>query len=132
MKVALTVIAGLSMVVPAASGAAVSSSARWTATMAVPTHTPRAGRDWPVKIVAKTAGGRRLRGSIQYKFIFGGQIVSTAGCHPSRPDPCPFFGTYRDVVRWPARSEGYRLTFRAVVKTRLGTKNLDWWVKVRP
>ncbi|HEY2601800.1 MAG TPA: hypothetical protein VGI67_09605 [Thermoleophilaceae bacterium] len=105
-------------------------AAGWSAKMTVPTHTPKARKAWPVKIVARS-GGKNLKGTVQYHFIYKGQVVSTAGCIPTKPDPCPFNGTYKDVVRWPVRSAGIRLTFQATVKTKLGTKNLDWWVKVR-
>ena len=115
----------------AGAGSRAHASANWTARMTVPTHTPKARKDWPVRIVARTAAGKLLRGTVQYHFIYRGQVVSTAGCIPNKPDPCPFNGTYRDVVRWPRRSIGIRLTFQASVKTRLGTKNLNWWVRVR-
>jgi hypothetical protein len=115
----------------AGAGPEAHKSARWTAKMTVPTHTPKARKAWPVKIVARTASGRRLRGTVQYHFIYRGQVVSTAGCIAGKPDPCPFNGTYRDVVRWPVRAVGIRLTFQATVRTKLGTKNLNWWVKVR-
>lgn len=118
-------------VAPSALGSGAHASAKWTAKMTVPTHTPKAREAWPVKIVVKTAGGKKLRGTVQYHFLLMGQVVSTAGCHLNKPDPCPFNGTYRDVVRWPVRAVGHRLTFQATVKTKLGTKNLNWWVQVR-
>jgi hypothetical protein len=118
-------------VAPGALGSGAHSSANWTAKMTVPTHTPKARKPWPVKIVAKTGGGRKLRGTVQYHFIFMGQVVSSAGCNPKKPDPCPFNGTYRDVVRWPVKAVGHRLTFQATVKTRLGSKNINWWVQVK-
>lgn len=99
--------------------------------MTVPTHRPVARKPWPVKIVVKTASGKKLRGTVQYHFLSMGQLVATAGCRVNKPDPCPFNGTYRDVVRWPVRSVGIPLTFQASVKTKLGTKNINWWVKVR-
>jgi hypothetical protein len=111
---------------------ATSAANGWTAKMTVPTHTPKARAKWPVKIVVKTTSGRRLSGTVQYHFLFGGQVVSTQGCHPNRPDPCSFKGgVYRDLIRWPKRSAGYKITFQATVKTKLGTKNLNYWVKVR-
>jgi hypothetical protein len=119
------------VVAPSASGSHAHASANWTAKMSVPTHTPKARKPWPVKIVAKTAGGRKLRGTVQYHFLFGGQVVSTQGCNPKKPDPCPFNGTYRDVIRWPVRAVGHRLTFQASVKTRFGVKNLNYWVRVK-
>jgi hypothetical protein len=118
-------------VVPAALGSGAHASAKWTAKMTVPTHTPKARKAWPVKIVAKTAGGKRLRGTVQYHFIYAGQIVASAGCHPKVVTPCSFTGTYHDVVHWPVKSVGTRLTFQATVKTKLGRKNLNWWVQVR-
>jgi hypothetical protein len=115
---------------PAAIGSGAHSSAGWTARMSVPTHTPKARKPWPVKIVARQ-GRRKLRGTVQYHFIYKGQVVATAGCIPNKTTPCSFNGTYRDVVRWPVRSVGIKLTFQATVKTRLGTKKIDYWVKVR-
>ena len=67
---------------PAAIGNGAHASARWTAKMTVPTHTPKARKAWPVKIVVKQ-GRRNLRGTVQYHFLFQGQVVSTAGCHPT-------------------------------------------------
>jgi hypothetical protein len=118
-------------VAPSALGSRAHASAKWTARMTVPTHTPKARKPWAVKIVAKTARGHKLRGTVQYIFMSQGQEVARAGCHPGKTTPCAFKGTYKDVVRWPVKSVGIRLTFRAVVKTKLGTKNLDWWVQVR-
>lgn len=109
-----------------------SAAGGWTAKMTVPTHTPKARAKWPVKIVVKTTSGRRLSGTVVYHFIFGGQVVSTQGCIPNKPHPCAFRkGVYRDLIRWPKRSAGYKITFQATVKTNLGTKNLNYWVKVR-
>jgi hypothetical protein len=115
---------------PAGLASNAHSSARWTARLTAPTHTPKARKPWRVKIVARS-GGRRLRGTVQYHFVYQGQVVSTQGCHPNKPDPCSFNGVYRDLIRWPVRSVGIRLTFQATVRTKLGTKNLNYWVKVR-
>jgi hypothetical protein len=117
-------------VAPSALGSGAHESANWTARMTVPTHTPKARKAWPVKIVAKTASGKRLRGTVQYHFIYQGQVVASAGCHPNKPTPCSFTGTYRDVIHWPVKAIGPRLTFQATVKTKYGRKNLNWWVKV--
>ena len=100
--------------------------------MTVPTHTPKARERWPVKIVARTMSGRALSGTVQYHFLIGGQVIATRSCHNTGSVPCHFTGgIYRDVIRWPARSIGVRLTFQATVKTRLGKKNLNYWVRVR-
>ena len=127
----LAAVCALALAPATASGSRAHASANWTAKMKVPTHRPKARKKWPVKIVARDARHHRLRGTVQYHFLYGGQVVSTAGCHPAKPDPCSFKGIYHDVVRWPKRSAGYKLTFQATVRTKLGTRNLNWWVKVR-
>jgi hypothetical protein len=132
MKRLLGVLLIAGLIVPASTAAKAGSSTAWTARMTVPTHTPKARERWPVKIVVKTASGRPLSGTVQYHFLFGGQVVSTKSCHVKGSTPCRFTGgLYRDVVHWPMRSVGIRLTFQATVKTRLGTKNINYWVKVR-
>ncbi|SRR5581483_2276268 len=138
VKILLAVLAMFGFVFPAASGGMTAShrsanaSTAWSARMTVPTHTPKAGRNWPVKIVVRTASGRRLSGTVQYHFLFGGQVVATRSCLVHGIRPCRFRrGLYRDVVRFPARAAGIRLTFQAVVKTNLGTKKLNYWIKVR-
>ncbi|HKN93720.1 MAG TPA: hypothetical protein VJU60_05260 [Thermoleophilaceae bacterium] len=115
---------------PAGLAAPAHESANWTAKLYAPTHTPKARKAWRIKIVAH-AGRRSLRGTVQYHFLYQGEVVSTQGCHPNRPDPCSFKGTYRDLIRWPVRAVGIKLTFQATVKTKLGTKNLNYWIKVR-
>ena len=133
MKIVVALLALLGFVFPSASGGAVHSSTAWSARMSVPTHRPKANRIWPVRIVVRIASGRALSGTVIYHFLFGGQVVSTQSCRPRHPrTPCRFSrGVYRDVVRWPARSAGYRLTFQATVRTRYGTRNLNYWVQVR-
>jgi hypothetical protein len=119
------------VVAPSAVGSGAHASAKWTAKVTVPNHRPKARKPWPVKVVAKTAGGKKLRGTVVYHFLFMGQVVSTQGCNPKKPDPCPFNGTYRDVIRWPVRAVGHRITFQVSVRTRFGQKNFNWWVQVR-
>jgi hypothetical protein len=133
---ALSALLAAALLVPGASGSAgqsrpqARSAALWTATFTAPTHRPRARERWPVKITAYTRHGRALHGTVQYHFIFGGKVVATRSCLDVGTTPCAFTGVYRDVVRWPARSVGVHLIFQSVVKTRLGTKKLNYWVTV--
>jgi hypothetical protein len=97
---------------------------RPTVTLSAPTHRPSAGAPWPIVIRAQGPGGRPLRAEVRYRFLFGGSVVA-------RRSHYRFRGTFRDDIRWPARSIGIPLTFRAVVTTPLGTRNLDYPVRVR-
>lgn len=62
---------------------------------------------------------------MRYQFLFSGSVVA----HRSH---YRFRGTLHDTIRWPARSAGIPLTFRAVVTTPLGVRRLDYPVRVRP
>jgi hypothetical protein len=107
-----------------------SPSVRWSAKLTAPGHHPKARKRWPVKIVVKTAGGKPISGTVQYNFLFNGTVVQVRSCLDHGNTPCKFRGTYRDVLHFPMRSVGYNLTLRFIVKTRFGTKNIDYAIKV--
>jgi hypothetical protein len=92
------------------------------AAMHATTHSPRAGRPWPVRFVV-TSGGRATRASVSYQFLLAGQVVA-------RRSHFTFDGRFADVVVWPASAIGYPLTFRAVVRAGGTTVNLDYPVRV--
>ena len=94
------------------------------ATLSVPGHHPKAGRPWPVTVTA-SYNGRPVTAHVRYAFLYGGQVVS-------RQSNYRFHGRFTDRgFIWPARAVGYRLTFRAVVYSSRGSRNLDYWVQVR-
>lgn len=92
-------------------------------TLAAPTHRPTVGAPWPITIRARAPGGRPLRAEVRYQFLFGGNVVA-------RRSHYRFRGRFHDTLRWPARAAGLPLTFRAVVTTPLGRRNLDYRVRV--
>ncbi len=94
-----------------------------TVTLSAPTHRPTAGAPWPIAIRAHDAAGRPLPAEVRYQYLFAGSVVA-------RRSRYRFRGTFHDTFRWPARSLGVPLTFRAVVTTPLGTRRLDYDVKV--
>ena len=117
LALASVVVAG-----PVAGGTSAASGFR--ATLSVPGHHPKAGRVWPVTVTA-SYNGRPVTAHVRYEYLYGGQVVS----HQSN---YRFHGRFTDHgFIWPARAVGYRLTFRAVVSSSHGTRNLDYWVRVR-
>ena len=110
--------------------AAPASATSWRVKLTAPGHTPKARKRWPVKIVAKTAGGKPVSGTVQYLFIFNGTVVGTRSCLDHGNTPCHFRGTYRDVLHYPARAIGQSFTLRFVIKSRFGTKNIDYPITV--
>jgi hypothetical protein len=93
-------------------------------TLAAPGHRPVVGAPWPITIRARGPGGEPLRAEVRYQYLFAGSVVA-------RRSHYRFKGIFRDTIRWPARSLGIPLTFRAVVTTPLGTRKLDYPVRVR-
>jgi len=69
--------------------------------------------------------GRPLPAVVHYQFLFAGRVVAERSTYRFR-------GRFRDVVTWPRRSIGIPLTFRAAITTKLGKRNLDYPVTVRP
>jgi hypothetical protein len=96
----------------------------WTATLTAPTHSPRAREPWPI-VIRVTRRGRPLAASVRYQFLLAGRPVASRSHYR-------FTGTLHDTITWPARAVGIPLTFRAVVRSALGVKNLDYPVRVRP
>ena len=103
------------------------AEARLSVTMHAGTHHPKAGKKWPITITAGN-GSKRVCGNVRYAFLFHGRAVG-------RRNPGVggrFCGHFKDpAVIWPRRAIGIPLTFRAVVDTRIGQRNLDYSVKVR-
>ncbi|TML31814.1 MAG: hypothetical protein E6G30_00345 [Actinobacteria bacterium] len=95
------------------------------ATLTAPGHNPRADRPWPVVVTATANDGRPLPAVVHYQFLFAGRVVAERSTYRFR-------GRFRDVVTWPRRSIGIPLTFRAAITTKLGKRNLDYPVTVRP
>jgi hypothetical protein len=65
-----------------------------------------------------------LPASVRYQFLFAGRPVASRSHYRFR-------GTFHDTLTWPASAVGIPITFRAIVRTPLGTKNLDYAVQVR-
>jgi hypothetical protein len=124
-------VAGLALAVPATAPAA-----SFVATLKTPGHHPKAGKRWTVTVTARTSSGKALRATALYLFMYNGQVVSRQGPTPNGPNgtkPYAFTGVMRDPsFTWPARAVGYKLTLRVQVKVKgRGTRNLDYWVRVR-
>ena len=102
------------------------AEARLSVTMHAGTHHPKAGKKWPITITARN-GTRRVCGSVRYAFLFRGRTVGRRNPGVGRR----FCGHVKDpAIIWPRRAIGIPLTFRAVVDTRLGRRNLDYSVRV--
>lgn len=116
-RVALLVAVG-ALALPAGALAA-----SFTAHLSIGTHQPKVGKQHLT--VTATRGRAKLSGSVHYRFLWHGQVVST------QPGGRFSHGVYHDTLAWPKRAVGNTITLQVVVTTRYGTRYLNWWIKVR-
>ena len=120
--------------VPAAAAATAGTGAAPRVAFHATTHTPKVNARWPWSIVVTTPAGRLLPATISVVVV---DPIGTAhpveyGCCKGKfitnvEDPGPL----RRLRAVPALAMGYRLTFRVTVKTRLGSRVVNYWVKAR-
>ncbi|HET9123533.1 MAG TPA: hypothetical protein VFN65_01460 [Solirubrobacteraceae bacterium] len=109
---------------PAVAAPPATAAARFTARLHATTHRPRANTKWRITITA-TRGRQKLSGTVRYRYLYNGVQVGSSRGGSFR------HGVYHDTIIWPSRSIGHPLTFEAVVRTRYGTVDLRWWIRVR-
>jgi len=95
----------------------------FTAHLYAPSHQPKVG-SWRIKVTA-TRGRQKLSGSVNYRFLYQGQVVSEKPGHKFTR------GVYYDTLKWPRAAVGHTITLQVVVSTRYGTDYENWWIKVR-
>lgn len=112
------------LLLAAAAPTSAPASGGLVAHLYTPGHHPKVGKRWPIRITATDRSGRPVHATVDYQYLFGGQVVARKAHHAFR-------GTFRDALIFPAASVGYHLVFRAVIKSAIGRRNLDCWVEVR-
>jgi hypothetical protein len=96
------------------------------ATLVATTHQPVAGKNWPYTVTATDAQGHPLSGTVETEFAFGGAVVGKeAPAIHALGD-----GRMKDMFKFPAKSVGYPLEVRLVVRTPKGSATLNWPVTV--
>ena len=109
-------------------------AARFRATLSAPTHTPPVGAGkWWYVVRATDAQGKPLRARLTVQVVdpLGTAHVAEVGTSTRKLLNYPFTGRYRDFTQWPAASQGYRLTFRVIVKAHGSARTLTYWVRPR-
>ena len=120
------------LLVPAAATALTTSGPR--VVFRAPTHTPKVNVRWPWSIAVSTQAGAPLAATISVVIV-----DPIGGVHPVEYDCCKnkfitnvkIKGRFADKVIYPLASRGYRVVFRVTVKTRLGTRAVNYWIKAR-
>jgi hypothetical protein len=125
----LALLVFASLLVPAA-GSAAGPRVVFRAT----SHTPKVNARWPWSIAVSTAVGRPLPATVS-----AAVVDPLGGVHPVEYGCCKgkfitnvmIKGHFADFVQFPLSAKGFRLTFRVTVKSRLGTRVVNYWVKTR-
>jgi hypothetical protein len=114
---------------PLVAGAATPFRATFTAS----THTPRVNAKWFYTVRVTDLNRTPIRATITSQIVdpYGGVHAVEFGCCKRFVTNRPFTGVFRDYVRYPSESQGFRLTFRVIVKALGGRRVLTYWVKSR-
>ena len=103
------------------------------ATLTASTHTPKVNAKWLYSVRVTDAHGKPIKATVTSQVIdpLGGVNPVEFGCCKRFVINHPFTGVFRDYVKFPPESRGYRLTFRVIVKALGGRRTLTYWVTSR-
>jgi hypothetical protein len=104
------------------------ASARISATLIAPNHSPVAGRGWPYSVRVTDRRGRPLPGTVRIRLRGDDRVpaTGTASTHPLTN------GRWHDRFAFPEATVGLPLIFQVLVRTKAGSVTLSWPVTVRP
>jgi len=102
-------------------------------TFTAPTHAPKVNERWNYSVRAVDAGGKPLRARLSAQVVdpFGGVHPVEFGASTKNVVNIPFTGTFRDYVKWPPESKGFRLRFRVSVRSSGKVVRLTYWIRPR-
>jgi hypothetical protein len=125
LRLAALCVAALAL--SASAGAAPAFKATFTAS----THTPRTNAKWFYSVRATDLRGKPVKATITSQIVdpVGGVHGVEFGCCKRLVANHRFTGVFRDYVRFPPESEGFKLTFRVIVKALGAKRVLTYWVK---
>lgn len=98
------------------------------------THTPKVNARWPWSVVVTTPAGKPLAARVSAAVVdpLGGVTpVAYDCCKKKFITNVKTKGRFADVVQFPPASRGFKLTFRVTVRSALGTRVVNYWVKAR-
>jgi hypothetical protein len=100
--------------------------------LVAPTHTPAVNAKWSYSLRAAKAGAPvRATVTVQIVDPFGGVHAVELGCCKRKIVNLPFSGTFRDYIRFPPESRGFKLTLRFTVRAAGVKRVVTYWVRPR-
>ncbi len=126
-RLVLAVVASTLLVAPALA------APPFKATFWAPTHTPKVNTRWPYRVTATDLHGKPIAAKLTVQVVdpFGGVHAVQFYANTKNVVNHPFVGTFKDAVKWPPESRGFKLTLRLIVKAKGGTVTLLYKVTSR-
>jgi hypothetical protein len=128
VKLRLAALCVAVLALPASVGAA----SGFTATLLATTHTPRVNAKWFYTVRASRAG-KPARATVTSQLVdpLGTVHAVEFGCCHRNVTNHPFTGVFRDYVKFPPESQGFKVTLRVTVKAPGAKRVLTYWIKAR-
>ena len=121
-------VAGAALAFAPAAGAA-----PFRATLTAATHTPKVNAKWPYTVRVADAAGKPLKATITAQLVdpLGGVHAVEFGDTHRLVVARPFTGVFRDFIRFPPESKGFKLTLRFIVQAKGAKVVLTYWITAR-
>jgi hypothetical protein len=97
------------------------------ATLVGENHHPTVNLPWAYAVTLTDAKGRPMSGTVDIEFVFNSLVVG----RDTPPTHKITNGHWRDTLTFPATAADRPLAVRAVVQSILGSRTLDWPIKVK-
>ena len=99
-------------------------------TLTAGTHRPAVNARWPYVVKVVNTKGRPLRARITAQIVdpIGGVHPVEYFANTRKVTNIPFRGTFREAVKWPPESKGFRLVFRVIVTVGTAKRTLSYAV----
>jgi hypothetical protein len=128
LRIAAICISTVALMLPLQAGAAATFNVAFHAAK----HTPKVNERWPWSVRVTTKAGKPMAATISAVVVdpIGGVHPVEYGCCKKKfITNVKIKGRFADYVQYPLAAKGYRVTFRVIVKTALGTRTVKYWVK---
>jgi hypothetical protein len=109
------------------------STAPFHTTLTAPGHTPAVNEKWNYSLRVADRRGKPLKATLTAQIVdpFGGIHPVEFGDTHRFVVAFPFTGVFRDFIRFPPDSKGFRLTVRFIVKAKGAKTVLTYWIKAK-
>ena len=98
--------------------------------LTAPTHTPAVDAKWSYSLKV-TSSGKPVPATVTVEIVdpFGGVHAVEFGAKKKYIVNHPFTGIFRDYIKFPPESKGYKLTLRFTVKALGQRRVVEYWIK---